>query len=64
MKKRNPQYKVNVYQAYMYNLKFDDSYIDHRKNLKIKLFKRTNKEWMQFIKKIEIQIKVYMIMIL
>ena len=44
IKKRNPQYKAGTYQAYRYNLEFDDSCIDNPQNLKIKVFKKADRE--------------------
>lgn len=49
LKRRNPQYKAKTYQAYRYNLEFDDSCIDNPNELKIKIFKYADKEWMRFI---------------
>lgn len=51
MQQRNPKYKAKVYQAYRYNLEFDDSCIDNPGNLKIKVFKEADREWVQFILK-------------
>lgn len=47
--KRNPQYKSGTYQAYRYNLEFDDSGIDNLKDIKIEVFKEADREWMQFV---------------
>lgn len=49
IKKRNPKYKIGVYQAYRYNLEFDDSCIECPGNLKIKVFKKADREWVRFI---------------
>lgn len=49
--KRNPQYKTNVYHAYRYNLEFDDSCIDNPEELKIKIFKKADREWVKFVLK-------------
>lgn len=51
LRKRNSQYKVGIYQAYRYNLEFDDSCIDNPENLKIKIFKEADREWVKFILK-------------
>lgn len=51
IRKRNPQYKMNTYQAYRYNLEFDDSCISNSENLKIKVFKEASREWVRFILK-------------
>lgn len=48
---RNPKYKTKVYLAYRYNLEFDDSCIDDPNNLKIKVFKKADREWVRFILK-------------
>ncbi len=49
--KRNPQFKLNIYQAYRYNLEFDDSCIDEPKDLKIKFFTSADREWVKFVLK-------------
>lgn len=51
IKKRNPQYKTGVYQAYRYNLEFDDSCINNPNDLKIKVFQKADREWVQFVLK-------------
>lgn len=51
IKKRNPQYKTGVYQAYRYNLEFDDSCLDEPTDLKIKVFEKADREWVKFILK-------------
>ncbi|MDE5699640.1 MAG: DUF3990 domain-containing protein [Lachnospiraceae bacterium] len=51
IRQRNPKYKSKVYQAYRYNLEFDDSCIGHPGNLKIKVFKEADREWVRFILK-------------
>lgn len=48
---RNPQYIRNVYHAYRYNLEFDDSCIDVQEELKIKIFQKADREWVQFVLK-------------
>lgn len=49
IKQRNPQYKIKVYQAYRYNLEFDDACLDNPGELKIKVFQRADREWVRFI---------------
>lgn len=49
LKRRNPKYKEKKYQAYRYNLEFDDSCIDNPSDLKVKIFRTADKEWMRFI---------------
>ena len=51
IQKRNPQYKTNVYHAYRYNLEFDDSCIENPEELKIKIFKKADREWVKFVLK-------------
>lgn len=51
IKQRNPKYKIKIYQAYRYNLEFDDSCIANPGNLNIKIFKEADREWVQFILK-------------
>ena len=51
LKRRNPKYKEKKYQAYRYNLEFDDSCIDNPNGLKIKIFKSADIEWVRFILK-------------
>lgn len=51
MRKRNPKYKTKSYQAYRYNLEFDDSCIDNPEELMIKVFKEADREWVKFILK-------------
>lgn len=48
---RNPKYKTKIYQAYRYNLEFDDSCIENPGKLKIKIFKKADREWVRFILK-------------
>ena len=48
---RNPKYKTKEYRAYRYNLEFDDSCIDKSNDLKVKVFKEANREWVRFILK-------------
>lgn len=49
IRQRNPKYKTKVYQAYRYNLEFDDSCIDNPENLKIRVFNKADREWVRFI---------------
>ena len=49
IRQRNPKYKLKTFQAYRYNLEFDDSCIDNPGNLRIKVFKEANREWVQFL---------------
>ena len=49
IRQRNPKYKLKTFQAYRYNLEFDDSCIDNPGNLKIKVFKEANWEWVLFV---------------
>lgn len=51
IRKRNPQYKKGIYQAYRYNLEFDDGCIDKPVGLRIKVFRKADREWIQFILK-------------
>jgi hypothetical protein len=51
IQQRNPKYKTKIYHAYRYNLEFDDSCIDNPGNLKIKIFKEADMEWIRFILK-------------
>ena len=51
IKQKNPNFPARVYQAYRYNLEFDDSCLDNPGALKIKIFKSADKEWMLFILK-------------
>lgn len=51
IQQRNPKYKAKTYQAYRYNLEFDDSCIDNPGNLKIKVFYKADREWVRFILK-------------
>ncbi len=51
IKGRNPQYKTGVYQAYRYNLEFDDRCLEKREDLRIKVFKEADREWVRFILK-------------
>lgn len=46
---RNPQYRARTFQAYRYDLEFDDSCIDDPGNLKIKVFEKADREWVRFI---------------
>ena len=48
---RNPKYKTKIYQAYRYNLEFDDSCIGDSDDLNIKVFKEADREWVRFILK-------------
>lgn len=49
IRQRNPKYRVKTFHAYRYNLEFDDSCIDNPGNLKIKVFKEADREWVRFI---------------
>lgn len=49
LRQRNPEYRTKTFQAYRYNLEFDDSCVDNPGNLKIKVFKEANREWVRFI---------------
>ena len=49
IKKRNPKYKMKVYQAYRYNLEFDDSCLYNPENLRIKVFQKADRDWVRFI---------------
>lgn len=51
IKQKNPKYKTTIYQAYCYNLEFDDSCLTNPNKLKIKIFNTADKEWMLFILK-------------
>ncbi len=51
IQQRNLKYKAKIYRAYRYNLEFDDSCIDDPKDLKVKVFKEADREWVQFILK-------------
>jgi hypothetical protein len=48
---RNPRYKKRTYQAYRYNLEFDDSCIEFPDDLKIKVFDKADREWVKFVLK-------------
>lgn len=45
----NPKYRVKTYQAYRYNLEFDDSCLDNPDGLKV--FRKADREWVRFILK-------------
>ncbi len=49
IRQRNPEYKTKGYQAYRYNLEFDDSCLNKPGNLNIKIFTEANQEWVRFI---------------
>lgn len=49
IKKRNPKFPTGTYQAYRYNMEFDDSCLDVPGELKIKVFKEADREWARFI---------------
>ncbi len=51
IRQRNPKYRTKIFQAYRYNLEFDDSCIDNPGNLNIKIFTEANREWVRFILK-------------
>ena len=44
IRQRNPEYKTKGYQAYRYNLEFDDSCLNKPGNLNIKIFTEANQE--------------------
>jgi hypothetical protein len=48
---RNPEYKKKAYQAYRYNLEFDDRCIGTSNELKIKIFDKADREWVKFVLK-------------
>ncbi|MBR1391784.1 MAG: DUF3990 domain-containing protein [Lachnospiraceae bacterium] len=50
-KQKNPKYRTKVYLAYRYNLEFDDNCLVTPGELKIKVFKTADIEWMRFILK-------------
>ena len=49
IKQRNPQYKIKIYQAYRYNLDFDDECLNDPGELKIKIFSKADCEWIRFV---------------
>lgn len=49
IRQRNPKYRTKIYKAYRYDLEFDDSCIEHPPGLKIKVFKKADREWIRFI---------------
>lgn len=49
IKRRNPQYKEKRYQAYRYNLEFDDDCISNPGELKVKVFGKADREWVRFV---------------
>ena len=49
IRQRNTKYRIKTFQAYRYYLVFDDSCIDNPGNLKIKVFKEANREWVRFV---------------
>jgi len=51
IQQRSPKYRTKIYQAYIYNLEFDDSCINNPGNLHVKVFKEANREWVRFILK-------------
>lgn len=51
MRKKNPDHKTKIYQAYRYNLEFDDSCISNPGSLNIKVFREADREWVMFILK-------------
>ncbi|MBP3474989.1 MAG: DUF3990 domain-containing protein [Lachnospiraceae bacterium] len=51
IRQRNPKYRERTYQAYRYNLEFEDSCIDNPEGLKVKVFKEADREWVRFILK-------------
>lgn len=61
LKRRNPKYKEKKYQAYRYNLEFDDTCLEGSTGLKLK--QQIKNGYVLFCR-IEIQIVVHIIMIL
>lgn len=51
IRQRNPKFTKKMYQAYCYNLEFDDDCLKGSGELKIKVFQTADKEWMRFILK-------------
>lgn len=49
MKILKPQFKTAVYNAYCYNLEFDDGCLNNPGELKIKMFAQADIEWMKFV---------------
>lgn len=49
IRQRNPEYRTKIFQAYRYNLEFDDNCIDYPGNLKVKVFKEADREWVRFV---------------
>lgn len=49
IRQRNPRYRIKTFQAYRYNLEFDDSCIVNPGNLRIKVFEEADREWVRFI---------------
>ena len=49
MQKNGSKYRAKVYQAYRYNLEFDDSCIDNPEGLNVKVFIKADREWVRFI---------------
>lgn len=49
LKRRNSKYVEKRYQAFRYNLEFDDSCLDATDRLKVKVFQTADKEWVRFI---------------
>lgn len=49
IKQRNSEYRVKTYQAYRYNLEFDDSCLDNPEGLKVKVFRKADREWVRFV---------------
>ena len=49
IRQRNPKYITKTFHAYRYNLEFDDSCIDDPEDLKIKIFKEADREWVRFV---------------
>lgn len=47
IRQRNPEYRIKTVQAYRYNLEFDDSCMDNPGNLKIRIFKEADQEWVR-----------------
>lgn len=51
MRQKHPERKIKIFRAYRYDLEFDDSCIANPGNLKIKIFKEADREWVRFVLK-------------
>lgn len=49
IREKNLQYKPKIYRAYRYNLEFNDRCIEEPGELKIKVFKEADREWVRFV---------------